>query len=302
MRYILASFEAWQTAYVLTKRTFLGRSKIHRSRCRAAFQNLLIAGLGIAAFALQVQAEERLSVTLTSADYPPLVGLNLPFGGVLTRIVVESFRAANVDVHFVHVANNRAITGVMMDLYDGSYGWAHNTERDKKLLFSHYPLTANRMVFFQLRGRQFPWTTLADLHPYLIGATLGNHYSDEFSALQAARVLRVENSESDLSNMRKLLYGRIDLFPMEEEAGQLLVLGNFTPQERSQIIFQDNAFSTVPVYLVIRRSLPNAAELVQRFDRGFRKLSDAGELPKLFDETLKAVRQTYRQTDDKRWK
>jgi len=93
--------------------------------------------------------------------------------------------------------------------------------------------------------------------------------------------------------MRKLLAGRIDLFPMEEEAGQFLVLGNFPAENQAKISFQSDAFSTIPVYVVIRRDLPHAAELIERFDRGFQLLKDDGELDQLFNETREAVRKAY---------
>jgi polar amino acid transport system substrate-binding protein len=240
-----------------------------------------------------VHAEEHLSVTLASTDYPPLIGQKLPYGGMLTRIVVEAFRKEEVDVKLIEVPNNRAITGVMIGLLDGSYGWAHNPERDKKLLYSHHPIFDYRMVFFQRRGEEHPWKHLADLGALRIGVTLGNFYSDEFASLQAAGVLHVEEAETELSSMRKLLAGRIDLFPMEEEAGQFIVIGNFSPEQQAKISFQSEALSTVPTFVVIRRDLPHATELIERFDRGYQQLKNDGELDRLFDETRTAVRKAY---------
>ncbi len=235
------------------------------------------------------QADAPLSVTLTVHDYPPFIGMDLPYGGLLTRVVFESFKAANVNVKFERVSSNRAITGVMMGLYDGGFGWAHTPERDRKLLYSETSIYTFRMVFFQRRGMQAEWTTLADLAKYQIGTTLGDYYSDEFSALHAKRVLRVQEAAGDLNNMRKLLLGRIDLFPMEQEAGKMLIQTALTPAEQARLSYQSKPISAVPTYLVLRRDLPNARELLERFEQGHRQLQDSGQLARMQTETRKAV-------------
>ncbi|MDE2430821.1 MAG: transporter substrate-binding domain-containing protein, partial [Burkholderiales bacterium] len=162
-----------------------------------------------------VSAQEKLEITLTEQDYPPLILYGKPESGLLTDIVRESFRLAHVDVHFIEVPNNRAITGVMQGLYDGSYGWAHSAERDAKLLYSSKPVYSLRIVFFQRVGEHHPWTILSDIKNATIGITYGNHYSDEFSALVNTGVLQTDAAPSDVSNFKKLLKARIDLFPID---------------------------------------------------------------------------------------
>lgn len=245
------------------------------------------------------RAAERLSLTLTTHDYPPFIGHGLPHGGLLTRVVFEAFKLVEVDVKFEHVPSNRAIAGVMRGIYDGSFGWAHTAERDRELLYSSNSIYTFRMVFFQRRGGEVPWKRLADLGRVQIGTTLGDHYSDEFENLQTAKKLQVQEAASDLANMRKLLLGRIDLFPMEEEAGKMLIQANLSPAEQGQLSYQGNPIATIPTYLVLRRTLPRARELIARFDQGYRLLHDSGQLAKLLGETRKALLGTARRTPDK---
>jgi polar amino acid transport system substrate-binding protein len=101
-------------------------------------------------------AAERLSLTLTTHDYPPFMGQGLPHGGLLTRLVFEAFKLAEVDVEFEHVSSNRAITGVVRGIYDGSFGWAHTAERDRKLLYSNNSIYTFRMVFFPVAAWFLP--------------------------------------------------------------------------------------------------------------------------------------------------
>ncbi len=260
---------------------------------------LFIATLAILSFSLPTLATEHLSINLTLHDYPPFMGQGLPYEGLLTRVVVEAFNAADVAVSIEHVSSNRAITGVMMGLYDGGFGWAHTPERDQKLLYSESSIYTFRMVFFQRRGHEVAWKTLADLGRYQIGATLGDHYSEEFSALRASNKLRVQEAASDLSNMRKLLLGRIDLFPMEEEAGRMLIQTQLTPAEQARLSVQPTPIATIPTYLVIRRTLPHARELLQRFEQGYRQLQDSGQLARLLGETRKALLESTQAAPEK---
>jgi polar amino acid transport system substrate-binding protein len=230
------------------------------------------------------QTGAPLNVTLTVHEYPPFIGRDLPYGGLLTRIVVEAFKAANVNVQLEQVSSNRAITGVMMGMYDGAFGWAHTPERERKLLYSKSSIYTFRMVFFQRRSMEVNWNTLADLKPYQIGTTLGDHYSEELTELHARHVLQVQEAASDLNNMRKLLLGRIDLFPIEEEAGKALIQTMLTPREQSRLSYQARPLATVPTYLVLRRDLPRAQELLDRFDQGFRQLSESGQLAHILAE------------------
>lgn len=251
---------------------------------------LLFAAFACLTAAHAAAPETQLGVTLAGHEYPPFMSQRLPYGGLLTRIVTESFKAANVRVNVLYVSsNNRVITGLMTGMYEGGYGWAHAPDRDRRLLYSKSSIYTFRMVFFQRRNKEIGWNKLADLAPYPIGTTLGNHYSDEFSDLHASKVLHVQEAASDAINMRKLLLGRIDLFPMEEEAGRMLILQTLTPAEQASLSFQAKPFALIPTYLVLRRDLPHAAELMERFEQGYRQLNESGQLARIVGETRNAV-------------
>ncbi|WP_374580755.1 substrate-binding periplasmic protein [Pseudoduganella sp.] len=270
---------------------------------RMLFGRLLVLFAALTAVAALHAAESDapLKIKLTAHEYPPFMSEKLPYGGLLTRIVREAFKAANVEVEIESLSsNNRVITGVMVGLYDGAYGWAHSPERDRKLHYSKSSIFTFRMVFFQRRGMEIPWESLSDLGRYQIGATLGNHYSEEFSLLHAQRKLKVQEASSDRNNMRKLLLGRIDLFPMEEEAGQMLILQSLKPAEQANITFQAKPIALIPTYLVLRRDLPNAAELLERFDQGYKQLSDSGQLARILGETRKALVAAAQHSQNKR--
>ncbi|WP_243405453.1 substrate-binding periplasmic protein [Solimicrobium silvestre] len=254
-------------------------SSRHSTTNRIAF--LLIFFVVSLQFVSDANAQQWLKITLTEQEYPPLIIHGNGTEGVLTEIVRESFKLAKVEAVFTSVPNNRAITGLMQGLYEGSYGWAHSRERDAKLIYSSKPIYFLRIVFFQRSGEGLEWNSLTDLAQYTIGVTMGNYYSDEFESLSASGALHTDPAPSDISNFKKLLIGRIHLFPIDQDVGLFLLKNNFSQEERKKITFQRKAISIIPVYLVVRRNLPQAQELRDRFDQGYQQLADSGQLEKI---------------------
>lgn len=233
-------------------------------------------------------AEMPLSVRFSNPEYAPLLGEKLRYGGVLSRLVSEVYRRANVTVNYSWYPNNRAIQLARIGEVDGSAGWTPNDDRRRDLLFTDEVLPF-RMVLFQRRGENYPWRTLADLSRYRFGITVGNFYSDTFTRLQEKGVLKVDSAGDDVSNLRKLAAGRIDLFPMESEAGMLTTMLHLGPAEATRIVPQDRAYWSTPLCVAISRKSPHAAELVARFNRELKKLRDSGEFDSLLNSTRTEV-------------
>ncbi|MBE9608587.1 substrate-binding periplasmic protein [Chitinilyticum piscinae] len=252
----------------------------HLFRCMAG----LLAWLVI----LPVWAAQ--SITLTLQEYPPFMGKDLPYQGLLTRVVVAAFAQQHIAVKLESVPNNRAIEAPRRGLYDGSFGWARSPEREKDLFYTE-SVMALRMVFCQRKGESYPWQTLEELAPYRIGATSGNYYSDDFTNLQKSGVLQVDFAGSDVANLRKLLGKRIDLFPIDAEVGPYLMATNLAPEETTQLSCQDKAYWTAPLHVVISRQRQDGGQLVQQFNTGLAKLKQSGEFARMLDETRRQINQ-----------
>ena len=212
------------------------------------------------------------TVRIGIGEYPPFKVESELGGGALTEIVVEAFKARNITATIDWVPNNRAIAGVMAGHFDGSYGWAHNPERDEALLFSSKPLYTYRMVFVQRAGEKRDWNSLADLAGSRIGITRGNFYSPTFADLKAQGVLTTDEASDDTNSLQKLLRKRIDLFPLEESVARYLIASKLDAGEGTQLLVQDKPFWTVPIHFVVSKKVPNAQELMDAFDAGYREL------------------------------
>lgn len=237
--------------------------------------------------ATQPQAAPRLKITLSNQEWPPYMGKELPYDGILSRLVKEAFARANVDVAFRYYPNNRTLQSARNGTVDGSFGWAPTSERKQDLLFTQ-PVLHARMVFFQRRNASFPWNDLSNLRHARVGVTVGNFYSDEFNQQVKAGHLIPDMAPDDVTNLRKLLAGRIDLFPIDMEVGQYLIARNFQPRLAQQLEPQNKSFWVAPLHVVIWRKHRQGPELVERFNRGLKALQDSGEFDRIVAETRAA--------------
>ncbi|KAF0811663.1 hypothetical protein IGB42_03821 [Andreprevotia sp. IGB-42] len=227
-------------------------------------------------------------VVLTLQDYPPFMGEQLPGKGLLTAAVVAVFERAGYEARLEAVPNNRAIEAPRRGLADGSFGWARTPEREKDLYYTA-PVMSLRMVFCQKKGREYAWRTLPDLAPYKIGLTLGNYYSDSFDLLVQSGKLKTDAAPSDEANLRKLLSGRIDLFPIDAEVGPYLMRRTLSIAEQAQLSCPDRAYWSAPLHVVISRKRADAPAIVAAFDKALGDMQRSGELTRLIDTTRRQV-------------
>ncbi|WP_018151745.1 substrate-binding periplasmic protein [Leeia oryzae] len=237
---------------------------------------LLICGLASLA-----QGE---SLSIAATDYKPYISDQLPDGGILTRVLTEVLQKQGADYQLITVPNNRAIEGAMQGAYDATFGWAYTPERAQKMLYSD-PIATFKMVFFQRKANRIHWTSMQQLTPYPIGVTKGNFVSKEFSALSKQGKLKVDEAFDDLSGLRKLLMKRIDLFPMEIEAGQYLIQSSLTVQEQQDLVPSDEVIWQVPVYFLINRNVAGASEFMSKFNQILHSLKEQGKLDAAYRDT-----------------
>ncbi|WP_169721088.1 substrate-binding periplasmic protein [Chitinibacter tainanensis] len=248
---------------------------------------LVVLGVVASVWMNTAHAED---ITLTLQEYPPYMGDALPHKGLLTRIVVAAFAQQKITAKLVAVPNKRAIDGVRMGLYEGGFGWAKNPEREKDLIYTD-PILSLSMVFCQKRGREISWKKLPDLATYRIGITSGNFYSDEFDNLVKAGVLKVDASNSDVSNLRKLNAGYIDVLPIDVEVGPYLIAQNLGEDERKNIVCPPQAYWSAPLHVVLDRKNPKSPRWATEFNIGLRKLLESGQLNTLLDQARKDINQ-----------
>ncbi|GGY09876.1 substrate-binding periplasmic protein [Paludibacterium paludis] len=228
------------------------------------------------------QAEE---ILISTGEFSPWTGEKLPFGGFVNRVVREALRRQGMIVRFKYSPWARAKEELRDGTVEASSFWADDPERAGDFLLSD-PLTEHRELLFHRKDTVLPkWRRLEDLSRFRFGATRSYTYTKAFWSLGRRKILKIEVSADDESSMRKMLAGRIDIFPMDEFAGWNLLASNaFAPGSRDLVTAESRPFSVIYGHLMVRRDA-RGARLIKRFNAGLQSMKADGTLA-IFKEDL----------------
>lgn len=86
---------------------------------------------------------------------------------------------------------------------------------------------------------------------------------------------------SDETNFKKLLGGRIDIFPNDLTAGYAQIRNTFPPDQARHFTHHAKEFRRRTLHLIISKSSPHAHAFLERFNSGLEKLKESGQLAEM---------------------
>jgi polar amino acid transport system substrate-binding protein len=151
-------------------------------------------------------------VYLTSLEWPPYVGVHLPEQGGVSLRMRSAFARAGYRVEIRFLPWKRAVAMVQhQTLYSGFFPEYASVQRAQEFHCSD-PILETPLALVQDANRpSIHWLHLADLAGYRIGTVAGYLNTPEFDSLAAAQALTTESTQTDLSNLKKVVRGRLDL-------------------------------------------------------------------------------------------
>ncbi|MBC7919082.1 MAG: transporter substrate-binding domain-containing protein, partial [Rhodoferax sp.] len=216
------------------------------------------------------------TLRLSTGELPPYATEQRPDQGIALDIVRRAFANADIDVQYFFKPWTRSLEEARDGKWDGTAYWGRNPTRDTGFLISDNVLTEQWVFVYRndvLATRQFDWKQFTDLAGLRIGASKFNTYTPEFWELQKSGALKVEFAADDLSNLRLLVAGRLDLVPLERNVACYLMGAHFQPAEvamlRAHPRLLTNNFTT---HLMLSKKLPQSAARMAAFNRGLKVL------------------------------
>ncbi len=160
------------------------------------------------------------------SDFPPSIDLSDENYGIHGELVLGAIK--RIGHPFEIKIFSWSKISQMLDTQDVcSFGWVKNKDRLKRWQYSR-PYHADISYLWGRKDNKIDLTTLEDALNYRIGVTRGFSYGQNFDDLLS----RIETDESfdDTVNLRKLLAGRIDLFPAQAIIVKPILATRFTAQ------------------------------------------------------------------------
>lgn len=235
----------------------------------------LLWGVALWSVVMGAHAQQQ-TLRLATGELPPYATEQRPDQGIALDIVRKAFAHSGYSVTYFFKPWTRSLEEARDGKWDGTAYWGRNPERDAGFLISDNVLTEQWV--FVYRGdapqmRKFDWKQFSDLAGLRIGAAKFNSYTPEFWALQKSGVLKVEFAADDLSNLRLLVAGRLDLVPLERNVACYLMGAHFQAAEVAQLRAHPklltNSFTT---HLMLSAKLPESAARMEAFNRGLKVL------------------------------
>jgi len=233
---------------------------------------------------LTIEAE---TINIATGEYPPWTSESLPHGGYINHIVTSAFALSNIKVKFHYMPWKRALEATRVGQFHASSFWGNNEERRKNYYHSNVINNANFVFFYRKQGNKFTWERLQDLAPYIIGATRGYTYTEEFWDLANTNKLRVSLANNDILNLKKLIEGKIDLFPISKLTGHYLLNRHFSTNEAATLSVNPKPLALGKDFILFSKEAQGSKSFLKKFNEGLKTLKAQNKLSEFKQELLK---------------
>lgn len=215
------------------------------------------------------------SVVMTTTEFAPYMGSSLRHQGVLVAIADEAFRREGYSLKVRFLPWARALAYAKEGRADGMVGIWHSQEREQWFLYPKSVLS-NQIGFYARVGRPLTYKNLVDLKPYVIGTVRAYANPPAFDAAH----LHTEEAVDDLTNLRKLAAGRLDLVLVDRAVAQYLI-DNALPELKSQLQWVSPPIDILPLYVAVSRQAPEAGPKLAALNAGLESMQKDGSLARL---------------------
>ena len=222
------------------------------------------------------QASE--TIYITNGEWEPYLSEYSYEYGLTSHIVSEAFKLEDIKVVWGFFPWIRAYQLAKEEnLWDASCCWWPREKSRSNFEISPV-ISTTSIVFFHLKSKAFNWTNFSDLKDVKIGGTLEYGYGKGFSQAVDSKEIHLELMPTDEQNFKKLLHGRIDIFPNDLIVGQAQIRNSLPPEKADLITFNPKGFGLNTLHLIFSNNSKKQKYYVKKFEEGLKKLKLSGAI------------------------
>ncbi|MGH8029458.1 MAG: substrate-binding periplasmic protein [Arenimonas sp.] len=233
---------------------------------------------------------EKKPVRLATLEWEPYIGQEMPDQGYCAALIRAAFaqQGMQVEIEFypwaraLHLARIGAVDGLMPEYF--------NASRLAEFEFSA-PFPGGPLVLYKRHGAAIEFSgdpareqdaVLRALKERRFGVVRGYLNTPVFDA---ASYLVKDEANDDATNLRKLVYGRIDLAVIDRRVAEHLIRTEY-PDYARKIEPMSPPLAEIPLYIAFSRKSPRQAELLATFNKGLAALRANGQVDKLYQRYI----------------
>lgn len=218
---------------------------------------------------------------IATGEFPPYATSLRADKGIALKVVQRAFALAGYRVDFQFMPWTRALEETAAGKWDATAYWGYNEERNRRFWVSDNVLT-EQWLFVHRRDTRFDWKTLADVQPYRLAVIANYTYTPAMHEMLAAGLLSGDATPDDLSALRKLLAGRVELVPMERNVACYLLARHFSSAQADKLQAHPRLLTDrFTTHLLLPRKAADSPALLADFNRGLKQLKASGEHARL---------------------
>ncbi len=217
-------------------------------------------------------------IRITNGEWEPYLSEYSYEYGLASHIVSAAFELEGIHVEWGFFPWKRAYEEARSGKdWDASAVWWPSDKTKEGFLIST-PVVNTSFVFFHLKSKKFHWQSFEHLKGLNIGFTRGYDYGKEFMTAVKEQELFIDVSVSDEINFRKLLHGRLDIFPNDPDVGYAQIRNTFEPSRAKQFTHHSQKFEKSTLSLIISKKSEKSSYFLKKFNSGLKKLTESGRL------------------------
>jgi polar amino acid transport system substrate-binding protein len=229
-------------------------------------------------------------VHLATLDWEPYIGQKLPDQGYTAALVRAAFADQGWQVQIDFYPWARALRLARSGEVDGLMPEYFNTTRKSEFRYS-FPFPGGPLVFYKRRADDIDFVIDPAARPDLafralqkmrFGVVRGYLNTPEFDA---ASYLHKEEANDDATNLRKLVYRRIDLAVVDRRVAEYLIRTQY-PDYAAKLEPMEPALADNPLYIAFSLKSPRQAAALTAFNKGLSAMKKDGRLDALYKKYI----------------
>ena len=243
-----------------------------------------------AAAAPKATAGAKPVVRLATLDWEPYIGQKLRDQGYTAALIREAYRDQGWDVKIefypwaraLHLAKTGAVDGLMPEYF--------NASRKSEFNYS-FPFPGGPLVLYKRKDDAVAFSTdpakdqdraLRALREKRFGVVRGYLNTPVFDA---AAYLTKEAASDDATNLRKLVYKRIDLAVIDQRVAEYLIRTQY-PEYAGKLEPMQPALADNPLYIAFSLKAPQHNQARVAFNRGLARMKADGRIDALYKKYI----------------
>lgn len=219
------------------------------------------------------------TIKLASLEWEPYIGPNMKDGGYVMEVIKEAYKRSGYTVQIDYLPWARAVKMAKDGDYDGYMPEYYSEDLKKDFLLSA-PFQGGPLGFFKKKTSKITFKKLEDLKDYSIGVVRGYVNTAEFDA---ASYLKKDEAKDDLTNLKKLIAGRIDLIICDKNVGNHILKTQIV-QNAGDVEFMEPQLEEKDLYVCITKTAPEAQKKIDDFNAALKQMKDDGTIGKIIEK------------------